>query len=91
MGSRDPGLIRLVTRGSALTLPRPAIYAIKKPTGLGGEYQFAGADADCVFGSAFAVDSYGGAAQLLSLGDSTLYGLATDFRTLSVRASAFAC
>ena len=31
-------------RGSALTLPRPAIYAIKKPKGLGGEYQVAGAN-----------------------------------------------
>ena len=67
MGSRDPGLIRLVTRGSALTLPRPAIYAIKKPTGLGGEYQFAGAAADWRSESAFAVDSLGGAAQLCSL------------------------
>jgi hypothetical protein len=55
-------------RGSALTLPRPAIYAITNPKGLRGEYQVAGADADHVFGSAFAVDRLGGAAQLLSLG-----------------------
>jgi hypothetical protein len=55
-------------RGSVGALPRPTIYAIKKPKGLGGEYQFAGADADCVFDSAFAVDIVGGAAQLLSLG-----------------------
>jgi hypothetical protein len=54
-------------RGSVGALPRPAIYAIKKPKGLGGEYQFAGAAADYVFGSAFAVDIPGGAAQLLSL------------------------
>jgi hypothetical protein len=27
-------------RGSVGALPRPAIYAIKKPKGLGGEYQF---------------------------------------------------
>jgi len=54
-------------RGSVGALPRPAIYAIKKPKGLGGEYQFAGAAADYAFGSAFAVDRCGGAAQLLSL------------------------
>jgi hypothetical protein len=54
-------------RGSVGALPRPAIYAIKKPKGLGGEYQFAGAAADYGFGSAFAVDVVGGAAQLLSL------------------------
>jgi hypothetical protein len=54
-------------RGSVGALPRPTIYAIKKPKGLGGEYQFAGADADWCFGSAFAADSFSGAAQLLSL------------------------
>ena len=60
-------------RGSALTLPRPAIYAITNPKGLRGEYQFAGAAADSGFSSAFAVDRSGDAAQLLSLGVRTLY------------------
>jgi hypothetical protein len=60
-------------RGSVGALPRPAIYAIKKPKGLGGEYQFAGADAAYAFGSAFAVDSLVGAAQLLLLGHVTCY------------------
>jgi membrane protease YdiL (CAAX protease family) len=62
-------------RGSALTLPRPAIYAITNPKGLRGEYQFAGADANDTFGSAFAVDSLGGAAQLLSRRHSPLLQL----------------
>jgi hypothetical protein len=34
-------------RGSVGALPRPAIYAIKKPKGLGGEYQIAAGKSRC--------------------------------------------
>ena len=67
MGSRDPGVIRLVMRGVLVTLPAQ-FYVIKKTKGLRGEYQFAGADADWRGESAFAVDGCGGAAHLLTLG-----------------------
>ena len=44
MGSRDPGLYVWLRGEVLLTLPRPETYAIKKPKGLGGEYQVAGAN-----------------------------------------------
>jgi hypothetical protein len=52
-----------------LPILAPAIIIVprhRQVTGVNA-YQFVGADADYGFGSAFAVDRFGGAAQLLSL------------------------
>jgi hypothetical protein len=64
-------LKKLAASKLAATQNREASWPINQPPGpprSGCVQQFAGVNADYVFSSAFAVDTFGGAAQLLSLG-----------------------
>jgi hypothetical protein len=78
-------------RGSVGALPRPAIYAIKKPKGLGGEYQFAGTDRRWRFAFRRRGRYHGSAAaQLLSLGHELYdrFGIIKSFESGAVYVSA---
>jgi len=70
-------------RGSALTLPRPAIYAIKKPRGLRGEYQFAAGNAGWPVQFRFAVHAgWSRVPELWTLGDFTRMTKFVSFSSL---------